>query len=209
MSEQHVTAWLAAYHDGELNPRKAQQVEAHIAHCAACRAELDSLTALSAMLHAVPPATCIHSPERFVTQVALQLPRRPEKTPWQRALEMGWRLVPVALMGIWLFIQTVALMTTGVQVIQSIGPGDLAIGPLFGPAGSAPWQSELWNFSGSQPGDLIEPILYTVLRGGPLGWRVTLNFLLLVGLGLLYWSWLASWWIRQRHIQNSNLSVRS
>jgi hypothetical protein len=32
-------------------------------------------------------------------------------------------------------------------------------------------------------------------HGGPLGWAVTLNLVFLVVIALLYWSWLASWWV--------------
>ena len=51
---EHVTPWLGAYHDGELRGRRLQQVETHLAHCAACRAELEELRALSALLQESP-----------------------------------------------------------------------------------------------------------------------------------------------------------
>jgi hypothetical protein len=35
----------------------------------------------------------------------------------------------------------------------------------------------------------------------PLGWGITLNLVSLVVIGLLYWSWLASWWARRQHSQ--------
>jgi len=43
--KEHVETWLAAYHDGELGERRRRLVEAHLAECGSCRAELDALRA--------------------------------------------------------------------------------------------------------------------------------------------------------------------
>ena len=72
---KHVTEWLNAYLDGELNGSQLQQVEAHLAECEACQAELESLERLSSLLHEVP-APEFTSPERFAAQVNLRLPHR-------------------------------------------------------------------------------------------------------------------------------------
>ena len=53
MSE-HILNWLPAYHDGELPPGRRQRVEAHLQGCPSCRAELETLTELSALLKADP-----------------------------------------------------------------------------------------------------------------------------------------------------------
>lgn len=49
---------LDLYHDGELEPAELREVEAHLAGCARCRAELDALRHLRHDLEAleVPPA---------------------------------------------------------------------------------------------------------------------------------------------------------
>jgi anti-sigma factor RsiW len=96
---EHVTAWLGAYHDGELQGRRWRQVEAHLAHCATCRAGLERLRALAALLQESPAAGDLMPPERFVAQVGLRLPRRPERPAWQRGLEIGWQVVPLGLFG--------------------------------------------------------------------------------------------------------------
>ncbi|MCP4519386.1 MAG: hypothetical protein GY824_29670, partial [Delftia sp.] len=98
MSE-HVMAWLQAYHDGELASRRLRKVEAHLAGCATCRAELDELRSLTALLGQSPGASVLTPPARFVAQVGLRLSRRPERPAWQRALETGWRWVPAGLLG--------------------------------------------------------------------------------------------------------------
>ena len=47
--------------------------------------------------------------------------------------------------------------------------------------------------------DLFEAALCVVGYIGSLEWSVALSTVLLAGIGLLYWGWLASWWIhRQR-----------
>ena len=70
---KHITEWLNAYLDGELNGRRLHHVEAHLAECEACRTELESLERLSGLLHEVP-APEFTSPERFAAQVNLRLP---------------------------------------------------------------------------------------------------------------------------------------
>jgi anti-sigma factor RsiW len=49
---QHVTDWLGAYHDGELEESRRQQVEAHLQVCEDCHAELSRLRALARLLQA-------------------------------------------------------------------------------------------------------------------------------------------------------------
>ena len=88
---EHVTPWLAAYHDGELKGRRLRQVEDHLAHCTACSAELDQLQMLRELLQENPVAAGLLPTDRFVAQVGLRIPRHPEKPAWQRVLETGWR----------------------------------------------------------------------------------------------------------------------
>ena len=47
---EHVTEWLGAYHDGELGAAAARKIEAHLAECGACRAELEEIRRLSDLL---------------------------------------------------------------------------------------------------------------------------------------------------------------
>ena len=93
----HVTPWLATYHDGELKGRRLRQVEAHLAECATCRAELNELQCLSALLHESPVAEDLLPPERFVAQVGLRLERRPTKVAAvalaNKMARMAWALM--------------------------------------------------------------------------------------------------------------------
>lgn len=198
---RHVTNWLGGYLDGELSQLRLWRVESHLSQCAACQAELDELRRLSALLLESPPAEDITAPERFVAQVGLRLPRRPEQPASQRALEVGWRLVPAGLLGAWAFVQTVFIVAGVVQVAGWMGlGGDFAARWLPASQGAL-WLSELFSISAAASLSEVAVIMLRLLsNGGPLGWTVTSFLLLLVVIGLLYWSWLASWWVRrQRH----------
>ena len=102
---KHITEWLNAYLDGELNSKQLQHVEAHLAECQDCQAELESLESLSSLLQEVP-APEFTSPERFAAQVNLRLPHRRTVTPEHKVLEIGWWMIPVGLLGAWVFIGT-------------------------------------------------------------------------------------------------------
>ena len=99
---QHVFEWLSAYHDGELSRSRRQQVETHLQDCPSCRAELETLQGLSALLQTDPlPA---HTPaERFAGQVQLLLPRDSvsrARRPKQSLPK--WLLgIPLALLLVW------------------------------------------------------------------------------------------------------------
>jgi len=171
MSE-HVTAWLEAYHDGELRGHRTQQVDAHLARCAACRTELERLAALAALLRESPAASDLTPSERFVAQVGLRLPRRPDRPAWQRVLKGGWQLAPLGLLGTWAFAQAVFIVTGVLLVALQLGLG----------------------------GDLVASLL-PAPQGG-LWLPVTLNLVLTGVIGLLYWSWLASWWASRQRLQS-------
>ena len=184
---EHVSAWLEAYHDGELQGRRLQQVKSHLAECAACRAELDALRTLSAWLQSGPAAENLAPPERFVAQVGLRLPRRQDQPVWWQAARVGWRLAPVGLFGMWAILQAVFIVAQVVLLALRWG-GEPAL------------QNAAWlNHLGAGLNDLA-PVGLADLDGVfPLGALAgsVLYLGLMALIGLLYWSWLASWWARQ------------
>ncbi len=200
---EHVTIWLGAYHDGELKGLRLRQVEAHLEDCAVCRAELAQLQTLTMLLQASPVAEGLTPSERFVAQVGLRLPRRPTQPAWKRTLEFGWRLTPVGLLGTWVFVQVVFIVTGVVRGALRMGLGGEVAAKLL-PASQPGFSlTELLGSSGASLGDVGKLVMQLLSGGGPLGWGVTLNLVALVVIGLLYWSWLASWWARrQRHNGN-------
>jgi len=171
MSE-HVTDWLNAYHDGELTERQRKRVEAHLAECASCRAELEQLRFLSAALRESPLPSDFLPPELFVAQVGLQLPRRPEGPAPRKALWVAWRLTPLVLLGALVFLQTVLLVTGLTRVAVGLGLGGETAATLL-------------------------PV-----RTGGLWQAVQLNLILPGVIALLYLSWLASWWSRRQQQEN-------
>jgi len=198
MMNQHVTTWLGAYHDGELQGHRLRQVEAHLAHCATCRTELERLRALATLLQKSPAAGDLTPPERFVAQVGLRLPRRPVRPAWQRALGLGWRLVPVGLLGAWAFVQAVFTVARIALVALYTGAGGSLAAGVWPAAQQGLW-AELFSLSAVGPSDVLWMIQRLASNGGPLGWATTLNLGALVVIGLLYWSWLATWWARRHH----------
>lgn len=196
---EHVTPWLNAYHDGELQGRRLRQVETHLAHCAACCAELEGPRTLSALLQESPVPEGFVPPERFVAQVGLRLPRRPTQPAWKRALETGWRLVPVGLLGAWAFVQAVFIVSGVALRALQMGLGGDAVAELLPASQQGLSMAELSISSGASLSEIGQIALRLFGSGGPLGWSVTLNLVSLAVIGLLYWSWLASWWARRQH----------
>ncbi|MFQ6102467.1 MAG: anti-sigma factor family protein [Anaerolineae bacterium] len=196
---EHATPWLGAYHDGELRGLRLRQVETHLAHCPACRTELERLQAMSVLLQESPAAEGLTPPDRFVAQVRLRLPRRPLEPTWKRVLEIGWRLVPVGLLGAGAFVRAVFLVSGVVLDVLQMGLGGDVIAKLLPASQQGPSLTELLGSSRASLSNVGHLVLQLLSHGGPLGWGVTLNVVALAVIGLLYWSWLASWWARRRH----------
>ena len=102
---KHISEWLSPYLDGALRGNRLQQVEAHLAACESCRAELQTLERLSVLLHETPIPDFIPA-ERFAMNVNLLLPQRAAVIPGKRMLEVGWWMVPVGLLAVWIFVST-------------------------------------------------------------------------------------------------------
>src|SRR5512138_2581577 len=158
--DEHVQAWLEAYHDGELHGRRLQQVEDHLARCAECQREIEKLGVLSALLREDPAPSNLTSPERFVAQVGLRLPRQQEGAGRQRAFRTGWQVIPLMLFGAWVFVQALFFMVGLLLVGLSLGLGDIT--------GSA--------------------VLSSLNLGEVLVWSIGLDFALSALIGLMYLS---------------------
>ncbi len=199
MNNGHVINWLQAYHDGELQGRRQRQVDAHLERCEMCRAELEGLRALTALLQESPAPQGLSRPDRFVAQVGLRLPRRPTQSTWQRALETGWRLIPVGLLCAWVFVQAVFLTSRVVLGALELGLGSDVAATLLPASQQGSWLDEVLSLSSANLSNLSQIALQLFKSGGPLGWGATLNLVAMLVIGLLYLSWLASWWARRHH----------
>jgi len=187
----HVTEWLNAYYDGELKGKRLQQVEEHLAVCEVCQAELESLQGLSALLQEVSVPE-FPSPERFATQVNLLLPQKRTTTPGNRLFEIGWWMIPVGLLAVWVFISTAALLGDAMSTAKNLGILDSTTASFI----SAPSETVVVTSTLGQFG---------MLQGNSLQWAErTENFtrdsfpqiVLQVSVALLYLTWFAVWWTR-------------
>ncbi|WKZ34212.1 MAG: zf-HC2 domain-containing protein [Anaerolineales bacterium] len=189
----HVSEWLNAYLDGELTGGRLQQVEAHLAGCEACQTGLESLQALSALLHEVPTAE-FTSNERFVSQVNLLLPQKQTAAPRRQLLEVGWWLIPVGLLMAWIFVGTTILVSDMVSAAHNFGLLDSGTTLLV----SDPSTGMYWTSMLGQIGLLEGDSLHWAGRTERYTRNVVPQYIWQVSVALLYLTWIAIWWARHR-----------
>jgi hypothetical protein len=187
----HVTEWLNAYFDGELKNGKLHQVEEHLAECEACQKELEALGNVSELLHEVPLPD-FPSPERFATHVNLLLPQKRTPPPQRSLFEIGWWMIPVGLLAVWVFISTAILLGDVVNVAKTLGVLDKTTASFISaPSGMVDVSSSLGQFG--------------MLQGNSLKWAETTEtftrswlpqIVLQVAVAFLYITWFAIWWTR-------------
>lgn len=184
----HVHEWLNAYHDGELHGRKLARVEDHLGHCPECQQALAELESLSALLQADPLPKPSISPEQFVAQVGLRLPRQPQvgsRTQKQRRpLSWYWAFAPLAIMGMIWFLQSVTLVTNLLTVVEVLGINPQAVSWLL-PAQTAPHNP------------LQSASMFALDLGVPFDANLFISLILPLILAGGYLLWLALWWIKQ------------
>ena len=188
----HVSEWLNAYHDGELHGNRLRSVEAHLAECELCQAELEALESLSDLLQEVRAPEMI-SAERFAAQVSLRLPHSKAEISTNKIINVGWWMIPVGLLATWVFVGTAFILSNIVSVAGSLGLlSDLSAWLASGPANDIYVSTTIGQMG--------------LLSGNGLNWAETTETLtrislpqmvLQVSIALLYLSWLAIWWARQ------------
>jgi hypothetical protein len=189
----HVTEWLNAYLDGELKNGRLHQVEKHLAVCEECQTELESLKDLSSLLREIPAPEFTPS-ERFASQVSLRLPHEKPRAVKHKAQEVGWWMIPVSLLLLWVLIGTSEVVGEVVSTAERLGFLNLNDAPAWVVPGSS--GEELWS------GTLGE---FGLLSGKSLQWaELTEAFtrnnmpqvIWQISIALLYLSWIAIWWAR-------------
>lgn len=185
----HVSEWLNAYYDGELHGSRLHQVEAHLAECEFCQAELESFDSLSSILHEVPVVE-ISSLERFISQVNLRMPHRQITVSRKQILEVGWWMVPVGLLAIWVFFSTAFAVREVVSIAGNLGMfSSITNWAIFGSTSEPVWSATLGQ--------------YGLLSGNTLNWAEAAEVLtrtslpqisLQASIAVLYLSWIALWW---------------
>jgi predicted anti-sigma-YlaC factor YlaD len=190
---KHITEWLSAYLDGELPGSRVYQVEAHLAECDVCQAELESWERLSGLLQEVP-APEFTPPERFAAQVSLRLPHQKTATSRKKILEVGWWMIPVGLLATWIFMSTSFLVSDILSTANTLGwLTGLSDWLVFGSSNQAYWSSTLGQFGvlSSNTLDLAASTETFTRTSLP---QISLQ----VSIALLYLSWIAIWWARHQ-----------
>jgi anti-sigma factor RsiW len=197
MSE-HATTWLEAYYDGELEGRLLSSVEDHLSDCTSCQEELKRLNGLSSLLQLSPGPEGFLPVNQFVAQVGLRMPPLPEQPMWQRVFSIGWQFTPVGVFGLWSFFQTVFLVAGIIFLAANLGVGGDMLAGLIPSSQAGPGLGDLLLLQNASLNDIIRTSLDFLRTGGPFGWGMIVNLGISFTLGLLYCSWLASWWIRKQ-----------
>ncbi len=186
---KHILEWLNAYHDGELRGRKLDQVASHLAHCPECQQALAELDALSALLQTDPLPQISTTPEQFVGQVGLRLPRRTQAverstTGSRRRLGKRWVLAPLAGLGMIWFIQAVTFTTNLITGIEVLGLRPQAVSWLL------PAQT-------GQPSMMQQASLLAMDWAVPFDLNIFLGLILPLLVAGFFLVWLVLWWMNQ------------
>jgi hypothetical protein len=192
---KHVTLWLDAYLDGELSGAQLRRVEDHLSGCDECRVKLEQTRNLSTLLRESAPVDEFLPSERFVSNLNLLLPRQPVQTRSHKVLEIGWWLIPIGALTIWLFF----LITFSISSVLSTASEAGLFGNGFSLRGGSPqteWFSMAMNLSGGQIGSMGRSTL-SMLNDLNIFMQDMMSSLIWQAfLAMLYLGWLASWWQR-------------
>jgi hypothetical protein len=199
---EHVTQWLGAYHDGELRGARLRQVEQHLLECAECQAELEAARGLSSLLRDSAPVEDFLPAERFAANLALNLPRQSERTQPQRWIEIGWWLVPIGLLGMWLFIQVTFSLSDVTQWAVNSGLFNGNLAWLKGNPIQMEWFSTTMNLLGNKIGAPGQIALSKLNDAQLFISQLTGRYLCDALLAVLYVGWLGAWWLYHQPSQN-------
>lgn len=193
---EHITQWLGAYHDGELRGARLRQVEEHLAECADCQAELNGMRSLSMLLKGTAPEGDFLPSERFAANLALHLPRQPESLPPRnKALQIGWWLIPFGALGTLLFIEVTFTLRWVLLLAAEAGLLGRQLAWTQGYPLQMGWFAAIMNLFGDQVG-LAGWVALTALNDAHLFvTQATGNLLPQVLFSVVYLGWLAAWWL--------------
>ena len=199
---EHVTQWLEAYHDGELRGARLRQVEQHLLECAECQAELEAARGLSSLLRDAAPVGDFLPAGRFAVNLALNLPRQPERSQPQKWVEVGWWLIPVGLLGTWLFLQVTFSLSAATQWAVNSGLFNGNLSWLKGNPIQMEWFSTIMNLFGNKIGAPGQVALSELNDAQLFISQLTGRYLWDALLAMLYVGWLGAWWLHHQPSQN-------
>lgn len=136
---------LSSYLDAELSPGDQRQMEAHLAACEACRAELDELRAVRRALASMPLEK---EPRSFALTPSMMERPSPSGSSALRRLETASRLAAAGL----------AAALAAVLLLDLRGGEEAGPGPAAAPQAAIERAAEgLPGLAPSESGDLAEP----------------------------------------------------
>jgi hypothetical protein len=203
---EHITDLLGTYLDGELHGLRLRQVEDHLEKCAACRKELAELRDLSTLLQETIPTEAFTSTDRFVANLMLNLPRRPETVSPRKPLGFIWWLVPVGVMGAWIFLRTVITVSTLVTTADLTGLFGNTAAWLQSNSLNSLWFSASMGLFGNQVQGSGRTALDLLNNFSVFGSSIIIQLAWQAGIALVYWVWLGLWWNRRKAIARPNLA---
>lgn len=192
---KHVTEWLGPYHDGELHGVHLSLIEQHLSECVECRTELEGIRELSAFLHKTPPIADFIPTERFVANINLSLPRQPEPPQTHRILEIGWWLIPISLLGAWLFLQVAFSLSSVATLVSDSGLLGGSFSWLQGHTTQTGWFIDTISLIGNQIGLSGQSISSALNEADGFVSEWAGHFFWQTLLALFYIGWLFSWWL--------------
>jgi len=192
--DEHMKALLGAYMDGELENQANNRVRNHLSTCAECQRELAGLKNLSGLLRATPTVERLSSHSLFAARVSLMLPDQDPDTRTKTSRQIGWWLIPLGLLSVWIITQIATIVTTFVLTAESAGYlgqlGNLLPGVSQGINQTSPFTA---LFSGTIDKDIL-----SILNVGWSAWQALGNFIeglsLQFILALMYIAWLVAVW---------------
>jgi hypothetical protein len=171
--------WLAAYHDGELDETRRQQLEAHLPTCASCRQELAALESLSNVLAVDQLADgALTSLPAFWRRLEPQLPDRAPAT-----LSLVRWLPGIGLLMANVLVQFIAIAGVAVMLV----------------AGQLSWMGQLVAWVDDALFDWLLGWLTWLVPAQWSGWGLSLFLVVLSAwLAVLYLAWLGYVWLDHR-----------
>jgi anti-sigma factor RsiW len=192
---ENMHALLNAYLDGELHGKNLQGLKSHLTTCEDCRKELKELRRLSELLKAAPAPDFMPA-ERFAANLALSLPRRNLRQAPSKPVSLAGWLVPTGILGAWFFVQTLFTLSGALDVLQSSGLLGMAASNL-GVGQETLWFATATSLFGGQAAGAQNVLAWlnslNVISVNLLEW-----FLWQALIALVYWGWLAVWWLLRR-----------
>jgi anti-sigma factor RsiW len=197
---------LNPYLDGELRGTRRDELERHLETCPSCRAELHELRRVSDLLR-LAPSPAFTPPERFAANLVLRLNAQNEALPQpdftradkpRRGPSLAWWLAPAGLFAAWIFLQAVLTVSGALGLAE--GSGLLGQAAAWLPAGASHslWFSAALDLFGAQLSQAGQPALALFGQLDSLAASILGQFLWQALVALLYWIWLAAWWLKGR-----------